>query len=117
MTTFNARRQAEEIVRPRLRLGKRKPQDKEARRGWIYSTQTATTYRHHLTKLARWAKTHYRCRLVQITPAIAQKYLRRARPPSDAQDPQPGPALPRDAAQDRAGRPGAAAIHRSAPDA
>ena len=84
MATFNARRQAEELVRPRLRLGERKPRDKEARRGWIYSTTTAKTYRHHLTKMARWAKENYRCRLLQITPAIAQKYLdERARQVTD----------------------------------
>ena len=75
MSTFNPKKQAEEVVRPRLRLGERKPRDKKKRRGLIYSTTTAQTYRHHLTKLARWAKTNYRCRLLQITPAIAQKYL------------------------------------------
>lgn len=75
MPTFNAQKQAEEIVRARLRLGERKPRDKEARRGLIYSTTTAQTYRHHLTKMAKWARANYRCRLLQITPAIAQKYL------------------------------------------
>ena len=62
-------------MRPRLRLGQRKPRDKEARRGLIYSTTTAQTYRHHFTKMARWAKANYRCRLLQISPALAQKYL------------------------------------------
>ena len=84
MPTFNPTKQAAEIVRPRLRLRQRKPRDKEARRGLIYSATTAKTYRHHLTKLARWAKENYKCRLVQISTALAQKYLdERARQVTD----------------------------------
>ena len=50
----------------------------------IYSTTTAKTCRHHLTKLARWAKENYNCRLLQITPTIAQQYLNgRARQVTD----------------------------------
>lgn len=75
MPAFNPKKQMEEIIRPRLRLGQQKPDDKRGHRGMIRSTTTAQTHRRRLAKMARWAKENYHCSLLQITPAIAQRYL------------------------------------------
>ena len=84
MPAFNPKQQAKEILQPRIRLGQHKPREKEERRGMIRSTTTTQAHRRRLVKLARWARANHRCRLLQITPAIAQAYLdERARQVTD----------------------------------
>ena len=111
MPTFNPRRQAEEIVRPRLRMSHQKPPSKEEHRGMIYST---TTRRRTPPPRQDGPVGEGKLPLLPVTDHASHRPAvpGRTRPASHAQNPQPGPALPRDAAQDRAGRPGAAEIHR-----
>ena len=75
MPNCNLDRQVQDIIGPRMRLGHPKPDSRDSRVGLFYSVRTAKAYGQHLHQIAVWAKATYECRLDQLTPVRANKYL------------------------------------------
>ena len=75
MPVFNHSRQAAEILLPQYYPGVPKPADPRERIGKIYGQGTYNKYHSGLVQASRWARKHYRCRLLQLTAGQCEEYL------------------------------------------